>query len=429
VINLITAPRGTYDIMPDRALVWQWMESTIRQVLLSYGYGEIRTPIFEHTELFQRGIGETTDIVEKEMYTFADQGKRSITLRPEGTAPVVRAYIEHKLYGVAPVTKLFYLGPMFRQERPQAGRFRQFHQFGVEMIGAESPVADAEVILLAHDLYHQLGLTDLEIHLNSVGCAQCRQAYKTALTSTLEAVADELCTTCRLRLDRNPLRLLDCKSPSCQAAVSKVPPIQDYLCPDCDHHFKGVLALLDQVKVKYKLSPKLVRGLDYYSRTVFEIINHDLGAQNALCGGGRYDGLVEACGGPAVPGVGFASGIERLLTTLEQKGKLPELSGAPQLFVLPLGEQLTAVAFELATSLRRQGFFVELGNGTKSLKAQLKSAHKSGAALTVIIGEDEWQAQQVTVKIMGDGSQKRIAAAELQKEIASLISPLGKKYQ
>lgn len=428
-MNLTTAPRGTFDLMPQQALAWQWMEATIREVFLSYGYGEIRTPIFEHTELFQRGIGETTDIVEKEMYTLTDKGGRSLTLRPEGTASVVRAYIEHKLYAQSPVTKLFYIGPMFRQERPQAGRFRQFHQFGVELIGEKSPLADAEVILLAHDLYRQLGLTDLEIHLNTVGCPHCRQEYKAALTRALEASAEELCSACRSRLVRNPLRLLDCKSPTCQGVIGQVPPIQNYLCDDCDHHFNQVLTLLDQVKVQYKLSPKLVRGLDYYTRTVFEIINNDLGAQNALCGGGRYDGLVEECGGPAVPGVGFASGIERLFTTLEQQQKIPQLASGPQLYILPLGEELAVAAFEIATELRRQGFSVELGNGTKSLKAQLKTAHKAGAAYTVIIGEDEWQAQQVTLKVMQDGTQKRIPVSGLSGEIAKFVSPRERKYR
>ncbi len=422
-MNLITAPRGTFDLMPPQAIVWEWMESTIRKVFLSYGYGEIRTPIFEHTELFQRGIGETTDIVEKEMYTLVDKGGRSLTLRPEGTASVVRAYIEHKLYGQAPVAKLFYIGPMFRQERPQAGRFRQFHQFGVEMIGEKSPVADAEVIILAHDLYRQLGLTELEIHLNTVGCPACRQEYKAALTSALQAVADQLCPTCQQRLVRNPLRLLDCKSPVCQEVISRVPSIHHYLCADCRHHFDQVTTLLEKVGVKYKRSDKLVRGLDYYTRTVFEIINHDLGAQNALCGGGRYDGLVAECGGPAVPGVGFASGMERLYTTLEQKGKIPELPFGPQLYVLPLGEELNVVAFEIATALRRQGFSVEMGNGAKSLKAQLKTVHKSGAGYAVIIGEEEWRERQVTLKTMADGSQKRLPASGLMEEIAELVSP------
>ncbi|HEY8392562.1 MAG TPA: histidine--tRNA ligase [Capillibacterium sp.] len=420
-MTVTTAPRGTYDIMPQQALVWQWLENNIREVFLAYGYGEIRTPIFEHTELFQRGIGETTDIVEKEMYTFTDKGGRSITLRPEGTAPVVRAYIEHKLYGQAPVAKLFYLGPMFRQERPQAGRFRQFHQFGVELIGDESPVADAEVILLAHDLYRRLNLTDLEIHLNSVGCPHCRQEYKRVLLANLEEAAAGLCPTCQLRLERNPLRLLDCKNEACQEIIGRAPSIQDYLCADCRRHFEQVTNLLAEAGVKYKLSPKLVRGLDYYSRTVFEILNKDLGAQNALCGGGRYDGLVQECGGPAVPGVGFASGMERVLTTLEQKGKLPVLTNNPQLYIAPLGEELTAVAFSLATKLRRTGYRVELGNGAKSLKAQLKTAHKAGAALAVIIGEDEWQAREVTLKNMAEGSQKR-------HSIDTLINALQEQY-
>lgn len=424
-MNLITAPRGTFDLMPQQALAWQWMETKIRAVLQAYGYGEIRTPIFEHTELFQRGIGETTDIVEKEMYTLTDKGGRSLTLRPEGTASVVRAYIEHKLYAQSPVTKLYYIGPMFRQERPQAGRFRQFHQFGVELLGEESPVADAEVIILAHDLYRQLGLTELEIHLNTVGCPHCRQAYKAALTSALAAVAEQLCSTCRVRLERNPLRVLDCKSPVCQELIGRVPSIHNYLCADCRDHFDRVTTLLEQVGVKYELSPKLVRGLDYYTRTVFEIINVNLGAQNALCGGGRYDGLVEECGGPAVPGVGFASGIERLFTTLEQQKKIPALTSGPQLYVVPLGEELTVVAFEVATVLRRQGFSVEMGNGTKSLKAQLKTAHKAGAAYTLIIGEDEWREGQVTLKTMADGSQKRLPVSGLVAEIAKLVSPQG----
>ena len=275
--------------------------------MLAYGYGEIRTPIFEHTELFLRGIGETTDIVEKEMYSFIDKGGRNLSLRPEGTAPVVRAYIQHKLHGQGGSTKLFYLGPMFRQERPQAGRFRQFHQFGVELIGEDSPMADAEVILLAHDLYRQLGLAELEIYLNTVGCPACRQEYKKELIASLHASSDQLCSSCRLRLDRNPLRLLDCKETSCQALMTQVPSLHDYLCPDCREHFQQVRKLLDQVQVKYMIQPKLVRGLDYYTRTVFEVINHDLGAQNAIWRGKvrRFSGRVRR---PSVPGVGLPPG-------------------------------------------------------------------------------------------------------------------------
>jgi len=409
--------------MPDQALAWQWMEINIREILVAYGYGEIRTPIFEHTELFLRGIGETTDIVEKEMYSFTDKGGRSLTLRPEGTAPVVRAYIQHKLHGQGGSTKLFYLGPMFRQERPQAGRFRQFHQFGVELIGEDSPVADAEVIVLAHELYRQLGLTGLEIYLNTVGCPVCRQEYKKALITSLKNSSDQLCPSCRLRLEKNPLRVLDCKEASCQALTAQAPSLHDFLCQDCRDHFQQVRKLLDQVQVKYKIQPKLVRGLDYYTRTVFEVINHDLGAQNAICGGGRYDGLVEECGGPSVPGVGFASGMERLFMTLEQKGLLPAFSRAPQVYIIPLSAELTTVSFEAAFILRQKGFKVELGYAPKSLKAQLKAANKSGAPLAVIIGEDEWQDRQVTIRQMYEGNQLRVDWADLAVQVAQLLPP------
>lgn len=420
---MTVAPRGTYDIMPDQALAWQWMEMNIREVLLAYGYGEIRTPIFEHTELFLRGIGETTDIVEKEMYSFTDKGGRNLSLRPEGTAPVVRAYIEHKLHGQGGLTKLFYLGPMFRQERPQAGRFRQFHQFGVELIGDDSPLADAEVILLAHDLYRQLGLTELQIYLNTVGCSQCRREYKKALIASIQASSAQLCSSCRLRLDRNPLRLLDCKDPSCQAITARVPSIRDYLCTDCREHFQQVTNLLDQVQVKYEIKSRLVRGLDYYTRTVFEVINNDLGAQNAICGGGRYDGLVEECGGPSVPGVGFASGMERLFTTLEQKAKLPTFSREPQIYIISLSTELTPVGFEAAFILRQNGFKVDLGFTPKSLKAQLKAANKSGAPLALIIGEDEWHDRQVTLKQMEKGRQVRADWADLVAQVSQLLAP------
>ncbi|NLW57097.1 MAG: histidine--tRNA ligase [Firmicutes bacterium] len=419
---MTVAPRGTYDILPDQAMAWQWMEMKIREVLLAYGYGEIRTPIFEHTELFLRGIGETTDIVEKEMYSFTDKGGRNLSLRPEGTAPVVRAYIQHKLHGQGGATKLFYLGPMFRQERPQAGRFRQFHQFGVELIGEDSPMADAEMIVLAHDLYRQLGLTGLEIYLNTVGCPVCRQEYKKELIASLQASSDQLCSSCRLRLDRNPLRVLDCKEASCQALTEQVPLLHDYLCLDCREHFQQVTNLLDQVQVKYEIKPKLVRGLDYYTRTVFEVINHDLGAQNAICGGGRYDGLVEECGGPSVPGVGFASGMERLFMTLEQKALLPAFSRAPQVYIIPLSADLTTVGFEAAFLLRQNGFKVEVGFTPKSLKAQLKAANRSGAPLALIIGEDEWQDRQVTLKQMDTGDQVRADWAELAEQIGQMLA-------
>lgn len=403
-----SVPRGTFDIMPEEALQWGWMESLIRDVFLAYGFGEIRTPIFEHTELFQRGIGETTDIVEKEMYTLTDKGGRSITLRPEGTAPVVRAYIEHKVYSRSGAAKLFYMGPMFRQERPQAGRFRQFHQFGVEILGEEGPMADAEVITLAVDLYERLGLTGLEVLLNSIGCPECRGEYRKVLLESLRPKTAELCESCRNRLERNPLRLLDCKSPYCQEAVANIPSIQDYLCTECKEHFSAVLTLLDRVNIKYEVNPRLVRGFDYYTKTVFEIINKDLGAQNAVCGGGRYDRLVEECGGPPTPGVGFASGMERLLSTLKQKGRLPEFSLAPQAYLTVLSKDLLPVGYELATILRRTGVRTVIGFNVKSLKAQMKAADRSNARFTLILGEDEWSKRQVTVRRMSDGEQWQV---------------------
>ena len=423
----IKRPKGTQDLLPGSIEQWHYLEEQIRKICKEYGYEEIRTPIFEATELFQRGVGETTDIVNKEMYTFLDKGDRSITLRPEGTASVCRAYVENKLYGGPQPVKLYYMGPMFRYERPQSGRFRQFHQFGVEVLGGDKPMVDAEVIALVWDLYSRLGLKGLEVHVNSVGCPTCRPVHKEKLQEFLTPHKEELCKDCQSRFEKNPLRILDCKNPHCQEITQGAPTTLDTLCEECATHFNEVQRLLEGAKVVYKVNPRLVRGLDYYRKTAFEVLVEDIGAQSAICGGGRYDGLVAECGGPAVPGVGFASGIERLFTTLEQQGKIPELASGPQLYVLPLGEELTVVAFELATALRRQGFSVEMGNGTKSLKAQLKTAHKAGAVYTLILGEDEWRERQVTLKAMADGSQKRLPASGLLEEITELVSPRGPK--
>src|SRR5690554_731610 len=417
-----TAPRGTFDLLPEEVLVWSWVEESIKCVFHTYGYGEIRTPIFEHTELFQRGIGETTDIVEKEMYTMTDKGGRSITLRPEGTAPVVRSFIEHKLFARAGVTRLFYLGPMFRQERPQAGRFRQFHQFGLELLGEEGPMADAEVITLAVDLYKELGLTDLEVHLNSLGCAECRGRYRTALLSYFSQTKATLCESCQDRLERNPLRVLDCKNPKCRELMKEIPSIQNYICSDCAQHFTQLCNYLDEVKVNYEIDSRLVRGFDYYTKTVFEIINQDLGAQSAVCGGGRYDRLVQECGGPPTPGVGFASGFERLLTTLEQKGKLPNRSLAPQVYLVVLDKKYATAGYGLGTTLRRQGIETAVSLKVKSLKAQMKTADKLGASFTLIIGEEEWENHQVTLRDMRGSKQIRVEWERvpeiLRKELA-----------
>lgn len=418
-----TSPRGTFDIMPDEVINWEWMEKTIRRVFRRYGYEEIRTPIFEHTELFQRGIGATTDIVEKEMYTFNDKGGRSLTLRPEGTAPVVRAYVEHKLYSRGGVTKLFYMGPMFRQERPQAGRFRQFHQFGVELLGEQSPLADAEIITLAVDLYREMGLEDLEVLLNSIGCPACREKYQKTLGSLFQPHVPELCESCRRRLEKNPLRLLDCKNSRCREITQTAPALENYICPACRGHLQQVLSCLDHAGVRYRVDPRLVRGFDYYTRTVFEVINVDLGAQNAVCGGGRYDHLVAECGGPQIPGVGFASGMERLLLTLEQKGKLPDISFHPQLYLVVLSEDLAAVGFELATELRRHGYSTETCLAVKSLKAQLRAADKLRAELALILGEDEWTDRQISVRRMSDGTQWRVERESIIDFLAGILSP------
>lgn len=416
-----SAPRGTFDILPEDALRWRWLEEAIRRVFNYYGYQEIRTPVFEHTELFQRGIGETTDIVEKEMYTFTDKGGRSLTLRPEGTAPVVRAYVEHNLYSKGGITKLFYLGPMFRQERPQAGRFRQFHQFGVELFGTESPLADAEVITVAVELYKELGLTGLEVLVNSIGCPACRGEYQQALLSRLTPVKEELCASCQRRLERNPMRLLDCKNPRCRELTANVPRVTDYLCPACRGHLEKTLLLLDKAGIGYRLEPRLVRGFDYYTRTVFEVISAGLGAQNAVCGGGRYDHLVEEVGGPPVPGVGFASGMERLLLTLEQQGKFAGFSSAPQVFFVVLDENLAAEGFQLATGFRREGIVTEACLEVKSLKAQMRAAGKLQAEFVVILGEDEWKDGQVSVRRMADGQQWRVGCNEVHRFIKDIL--------
>ena len=309
----ITAPRGTQDILPDRSGDWQNLEKKIREICVLYGFGEVRTPIFESTELFQRGIGETTDVVSKEMYTFADRGGRSMTLRPENTASVVRAFLEHKLYAERKVHKFYYMGPMFRHDRPQAGRYRQFNQFGVEEIGSRDPAVDAEIIAMAFQLFRELGLTDLVLHLNSVGCPACRPVYRQKLLDFFADKHDSLCEDCRARLDKNPLRVLDCKEDGERMITAGVPLITDCLCEECKDHFHKVQSYLTAAGIEFELDPRLVRGLDYYTKTAFEIMYAPLGAQSTICGGGRYDGLIEEVGGPSTPGIGFAVGMERLL--------------------------------------------------------------------------------------------------------------------
>ncbi|GHU83290.1 histidine--tRNA ligase [Clostridia bacterium] len=388
---LTQAPRGTRDVLPQESYRWQAIEAIFRDAAARAGYREIRTPVFEHTELFLRGVGDSTDIVQKEMYTFDDKGGRSLTLKPEGTAGAVRALIEHSLYAAALPVKLYYLcAPIFRYEAPQSGRYREHHQFGCEIFGAPEPTADAEVIALLYSALSRVGLSGLVVSINSIGCPACRAEYHAALRAYLQDRLPRLCATCRDRFTRNPLRILDCKVESCQAELTDAPVLLDFLCGDCRTHFGGLQAALTALAIPFAINPRIVRGLDYYTRTVFEIgMRAEGGAPLAVCGGGRYDGLVESLGGPAMPGMGFGLGLERVLMLLEQKGiTLPE----PRLFdvyVAALGADARLPALSLVQCLRDAGLRAEMDHAARSLKAQFKSADKCAAPLVAIVGGDE----------------------------------------
>ena len=410
---LTSGPRGTKDILPDSSGYWQYIEQVIREVCHNFAYQEIRTPIFEHTELFLRGIGETTDIVEKEMYTFADRGKRSITLRPENTAAVVRSFLEHKLYAGPQPTKLYYIGPMFRYDRPQAGRYRQFHQFGIEALSAPGPAIDAEIISLAVEFLNKLGLNDLKLLINSVGCPACRPVYRSKLQDFFRDKLSHICPDCQSRYDRNPMRILDCKNEACTVQSQGAPHMADCLCEECSSHFTGLQALLTAAGISFVLNPRLVRGLDYYTKTAFEIQYAPLGAQSAVCGGGRYDGLIAECGGQPTPGIGFAIGMERVLLALEKQELLPPVTNAIKVFVAPLGQETQAAAFEILTELRRAGIAADMDFMNRSLKAQMKYANKYPARFVALIGEDELAQNKVMLKNMEAGSQELIDKADL----------------
>ncbi|NMB12280.1 MAG: histidine--tRNA ligase [Firmicutes bacterium] len=410
---LAKTPRGTEDILPKQSRIWQYIEGQLADIFSLFGYKEIRTPMFEETELFQRGIGEATDIVEKEMYTFDDRAGRSLTLRPEGTAPVVRSYLQHKLYGEPQPVKVYYLGPMFRYERPQAGRSRQFHQYGAEALGTQDPATDAEMIAIPVELYHRLGLHALQVEINSIGCPECRGEYRDYLIATLEPRMEQLCSDCQRRLQRNPLRVLDCKNETCNMAKVGLRPIVEFLCRECSDHFGQVQAYLDLLRIPYVINHNLVRGFDYYTKTVFEIIYSELGAQSAIAGGGRYDGLIEECGGPSVPAVGFAAGMERLILTLEHIGWEPPIAGAIDVFIAGVGETRSAVV-ELAFRLRRAGWATEMDYGDRSLRAQMKAAHRLNAAWTIIVGEDELRHAQAVVRHMASGRQELVPLANME---------------
>lgn len=414
---LTNAPRGTKDILPDTVGDWNYVEGEIRELCRRFGYSEIRTPIFEHTELFQRGIGEGTDVVDKEMYTFTDRGERSITLRPENTASAVRAYLQNKLYAQSNLVKLFYIGSMFRYDRPQAGRMREFHQFGVEALGEANPAVDAEVILLAMNLLEGLGLKDLELSINSVGCPKCRSKYRAMLQDFFRDKLEDLCEDCRSRFERSPLRILDCKKDSDKPYMADAPKITDCLCEECADHFAKLKELLTSAGISFTHDPRLVRGLDYYTKTAFEIKYPPLGAQSAVAGGGRYDGLIEEMGGNPTPAVGFATGLERLLLALESQNLLPEKNRSVDAYVVALGETAQAEGFKLLNSLRQQGLSAAMDFAGRSMKAQMKQANKLGAKYSVILGEDEIAEGVVMLRSMEDSSQEKVPMNQVAEKI------------
>ena len=410
---LTQAPRGTKDILPERIGTWRYVEEKIRELCARYGFSEIRTPMFEHTELFQRGIGDTTDVVEKEMYTFSDRGGRSLTLRPENTASAVRAYLENKLYADAPVTKLFYIGSMFRFDRPQKGRFREFHQFGVEVLGEQSPLVDAEIIILAVRFLESLGLTDLVLNLNSVGDAACRTKYRANLQDFFRDKLADMCEDCRARFERNPMRLLDCKNEKCQALSHGAPEITACLCDDCRDHFLKVQAYLTAAGIRYTLDPRLVRGLDYYTRTAFEIKYAPLGAQSAVARGGRYDGLIEEIGGAPAPGIGFAVGLERVMVALDMQNLAAPEEKTADAFLIALGDAAHQAVFPLLIGMRDKGLHVVMDYAGRSLKSQMRAADKVRARFAVILGDTELAEHAAVLRDMRSGEQRRVPLSDL----------------
>jgi histidyl-tRNA synthetase len=413
----ITAIKGFSDILPEAVEPWQFVEEKARQVFSSYNFSEIRIPILEKTELFSRSIGETTDIVEKEMYTFADRDGSMLTLRPEGTAGVVRAYVESEMYKTEPVRKLYYMGPMFRRERPQKGRMRQFHQIGAEALGRADPFIDAEMLLMLRDFFAAVGLDGATLELNSLGCAECRPRYREKLLAFLRKKEHLLCANCRRRMERNPLRVLDCKEPGCIEATREAPSILESLCAECRDHFDLVKRLLAETDVAYVLNPRLVRGLDYYSRTTFEWTSDQLGSQNTVAAGGRYDGLVEELGGPSIPGVGFAIGIERLTLLLREKET--NQPAGPSVYVVWVGTPARDWAFGVVNRLRRQGFVVEMEGEAKSLKSQMRRADKLKAHSVLIVGDDELQKGRAVLRDMASKQQAEIGFDNIEAELLS----------
>lgn len=406
---LTQAPKGTRDILPQEMYKWQYVEKIIKEICDNFGYSEIRIPVFEHTELFQRGVGDTTDIVQKEMYTFEDKGGRSITLRPEGTAGVVRSYIQNGMASLPQPVKLFYNITAYRYENVQKGRYREFNQFGAEAFGAEGPSIDVEIISIADLLFKKLGISNIRLNINSIGCPECREKYGIVLKEYLEQKKEQLCSDCRVRLDRNPLRVLDCKVKECNLATEGAPSMLENLCEECGDHFEGLKRMLEKVGIDYAIDSRIVRGLDYYTKTVFEFVSENVGTQGTICGGGRYDGLVEACGGSVTPAVGFALGMERLIMEMDNQNAYFPLPKGPELFVASIGSDADLFAQELVYQLRENGISAEKNHMGRSLKAQMKYADKCDAAFTVVIGENEILSNKAVLKNMETGEEKDVS--------------------
>ena len=419
---LITkAIKGTLDTLPSESHKVQFVEQSMREIAENYGFYEMRTPVFEHTELFQRSVGETTDVVQKEMYTFEDKGGRSITLRPEGTAGAVRAFLENGLFNEAMPQKIYYLTSCYRYEKPQAGRLREFHQFGVECFGAPSAAADAEIILLANEIFSYLGINNLTLEINSIGCPECRKNFQQALREYFTEHLDELCETCRGRLEKNPMRILDCKSPVCSEIAKGAPKILDYLCDECNEHFELVKKYLNANNIEFMVNPTIVRGLDYYTKTVFEFVSNEIGAQGTVCGGGRYDGLIEEMGGKPTCACGFGLGIERLLLLMDaQKSEFPERKRC-DLYVASIGAEENIKASAIVTDLRNEGLSAEFDTVGRSVKAQMKYADKIGALYTMVLGADELTSGKAMLKNMSDGTQSEIELSDFTENFQSIV--------
>ena len=405
---MVNIPKGTKDVLPSESYKWHYLENTAREVARNFGIKEIRTPTFEHTELFLRGVGDTTDIVNKEMYTFEDKGKRSITLKPEGTAGVARAFIENGLISSAMPLKMYYITPVFRYERPQAGRLREHHQFGIEFYGAKSADIDAEVILTAYTFLTKVGLK-VALNINSMGCKECRGEYNKALREFYKDKLDGMCPTCRERYEKNPLRIIDCKEDACKKINENAPAITDFLCAECSEHFESLKKYLKIVGLEYTVNPRIVRGLDYYTKTVFEFVTTSLGSQGTVCGGGRYDNLVEQIGGSSVPGIGFGMGLERVLMLAEVEGiKFPNNEGI-KVFIASMGEKAGDKAFELCYALRKMGISAETDHLGRSFKSQFKYADKIGAEYVIALGDNEIESGACKARKMADGSETELS--------------------